>query len=686
VAVQSDNVTITDNITSLVGGYTGQSGWTVAGNVIVQDQDPLAAGYYGDVFVTSSLDSEDGAAHHFIVLPDGTAGTSGAGAATNYQPASEALSPEFQVSEANDNVAQRDFDASYSTLNGQSLNDGVTYIWDFGDGSSGIGAEISHSYSQGGTYEVTLTAILADGTSASETVSVSVAGSELMHMGDDAIFYSTSYGNGTALSATGSKTVTLADATYGLDLGGTGTALSLSSSGLIALRGSDEASFSMTLTADTIGSSGEIFRINNAIVATVNAAGDVFVWFYTTEGKTLLYARGADVNDGATHDVSIDFGDGVLSISVDGTVLGTTAVSGTITTSTLNSLVFGNVWGQPNFDATLSDFSVTAHDNQYASAAADNAAHGSDLELSTGDTTGKSAEDSMDTAPLPSAVTDDNNQSGADIPTAGHVAGDIEAAAPADNAPLTGVSPIPDSAPNLATDILVSFLNGTFYSHEYGADSVLSSGYLDDDSQSGLDLGGAGTAATVSWHQYEDLQGSDSLGVSLTLTADTIGSSGEIFRINNVLTASVNDAGELYVWLNTDTEKALLYGTGYNIADGALHDISINFSDGALSITIDDNLAGTKEVTGSLTSNPLNNLLFGNAWGQENFDATLTDFSIGTGTITSHSDDLLTLSDAGAVAAIYSGTDYVSELYTIDYNILADADTGAMYINDSGLL
>jgi PKD repeat protein len=74
------------------------------------------------------------------------------------------------------------FDAS-----GSSDGDGtiVSYAWDFGDGSTGGGATVDHSYDQAVTYSVVLTVTDDDGASDEDTQTVSLGAIEsTMHVGD----------------------------------------------------------------------------------------------------------------------------------------------------------------------------------------------------------------------------------------------------------------------------------------------------------------------------------------------------------------------------------------------------------------------------------------------------------------------------------------------------------------------
>lgn len=64
------------------------------------------------------------------------------------------------------------FDGTASTDPDNNID---TYAWDFGDGSTGSGATVQHTYANGGTYTVTLTVTDAGGASSSATATAMVA-------------------------------------------------------------------------------------------------------------------------------------------------------------------------------------------------------------------------------------------------------------------------------------------------------------------------------------------------------------------------------------------------------------------------------------------------------------------------------------------------------------------------------
>jgi PKD repeat protein len=68
------------------------------------------------------------------------------------------------------------FDASGSSLDGQTCGSACSYSWDFGDGSSGSGLVLQHTFTSSGVFNVTLTTTsLAHGTSNSTTRPIVIA-------------------------------------------------------------------------------------------------------------------------------------------------------------------------------------------------------------------------------------------------------------------------------------------------------------------------------------------------------------------------------------------------------------------------------------------------------------------------------------------------------------------------------
>jgi PKD repeat protein len=68
------------------------------------------------------------------------------------------------------------FDASGSSLDGPACGSACSYSWDFGDGSSGSGLVLQHTFTSSGVFNVTLTTTsLAHGTSNSTTRPVVIA-------------------------------------------------------------------------------------------------------------------------------------------------------------------------------------------------------------------------------------------------------------------------------------------------------------------------------------------------------------------------------------------------------------------------------------------------------------------------------------------------------------------------------
>ena len=356
VAGSSTDVTITGNVTAAISGATGQPGWSVRQNAYVQDQNPLDPGYYGDVFVSSSLTAIDGV-HQFLALPGGMIDRLNAGATpTREMEITGTVTALFQVSGDADGSSQtRVFDASLSSIDTGSLPAGTIFEWSFGDGSRAQGRTVTHDYADGGRYDVSLTVILPGGARDSETTQVAVQDSTVLSLGDDGLFRAQEFGDEIVLAQ--GRFVT-AD---GIQLGNPGVAASVARQHVSDILSTENFDISMEIKADVAGTRGEIFRLHGSIIVEVNTKGELFVRAFSTEGDAIrLTTTGVRVNDLRPHDIGISLEDGRFSVSVDGRVAAESPFNGTLVSAGTHGLVFGNPWNAVNFKGDLEAFEITA--------------------------------------------------------------------------------------------------------------------------------------------------------------------------------------------------------------------------------------------------------------------------------------------------------------------------------------
>lgn len=277
VSDRAVNVAITNNLTGGIVGPTdvGPETWTVGGNVIIQDQDPYAAGYYTDVFLASSLTTTG--AHDFQVIPGSAAALTGAGASASYAGVADEngtfLIAQFQVRFDAANTALRIFDATSAGDVVESSGVGVTYHWDFGDGVTAVGAVVTHAYQGGGTYDVILTVSDGIGASTSAVSTVAIAGPDVLGMQADGRFITYDLGDASVLDGMG------LGASGGIDLGAEGVTAQIARSHISDILSADEFAISFTLESASIGAAaGEVMRLHGSFLTQVTKAGEMVLY------------------------------------------------------------------------------------------------------------------------------------------------------------------------------------------------------------------------------------------------------------------------------------------------------------------------------------------------------------------------------------------------------------------------
>ncbi len=340
VSARSRDVTIADNLVSRISADTG----TVTGNVLVQDQDPNAPGYYGDVFLSSSLQADDGA-HLFVARPGGLADLANAGASETLVP-SEGLRPGFHIATVDEDASARIFDASHTLLDGNPVGDEARFEWSFSNGSTVTDRVFAAVFEGGGQESVTLKVTLPDGASRNVSHDFEVTGPELLR-----------FESGTGLIVDGDEEIDLSGlGTDGVRLGSSGAKAEIPRDHVVEMVGTDEFSLDFTLAGEP-GDSGTIFRLGSAFIGTVRGDGDILIRAATEDGRLRFETSGPAVNDGAAHEVEIDLLDGILQVAIDGEAAGRTDM-GPISDGSSHGLYLGNPWGG-NFDGLLSDVEIT---------------------------------------------------------------------------------------------------------------------------------------------------------------------------------------------------------------------------------------------------------------------------------------------------------------------------------------
>lgn len=359
VASQSKNVMIEWNAAADISGYIDQSDWTLSSNARIQNGDPNGAGYYETEFLNSSM---SGDVNDYRVDPNGTIAQLGAGASRlRLDPAPENLQTTFDVSNNPNEESHLVFDASHTYgPTGKVSDSDAQFIWDFGDGAGATGQVVRHAYADAGRYETTLTVVMPDGTIAKASTEVAIMGADVLSYDPQTgLFQAEGYGTATAIEDSDKASVALGGS-QGVDLGDSGTQISIGKEHLSRLFGASSFDMSMTLRSDTLGSAGEVARVHDHFILSVTTLGEVSFQFWSDTQFVGLTATGVTINDGIDHNIRISF-DGAssnLMIYVDGQLGGAAEVAGAVRGDNPRGLDFGNPWGKDNFDGTLTAFEL----------------------------------------------------------------------------------------------------------------------------------------------------------------------------------------------------------------------------------------------------------------------------------------------------------------------------------------
>ena len=316
----SKNLVIENNI---VGSISGES-WDAAsgqnivssGNLLVQNNDPFAENYIGDLFANGLTTNGD--IWDFAVIPGSAA--DGIGAASTQAGVTHA-EPYALISD----TVGRGMDIQTHVLSVESLIapngaidlSGATVTWDLGDGSSASGMSISHDFGASGSYEVK--ALIETPGGESYTVDRTVLVQTLEAL--DADFEGTLADlSDLENPATLYGTASYVNSDYGqaISLGSEASYIEYEKS--LELLDNPEYSISMSFKKDLATDEGKLLYFSGSSYLTVGEDHLSFAGITSTGESVSLSSAGIGVNDTDWHHITVTFSgtDGTAKLFLDG--------------------------------------------------------------------------------------------------------------------------------------------------------------------------------------------------------------------------------------------------------------------------------------------------------------------------------------------------------------------------------
>lgn len=348
-------VSITDNVSA---GVTAPGSAVVKGNLAVNYLDPSMPNYYGNLF----LNVEAGGGVSLTGLkarPGGLLDGSGIGAPlTQFDTTPAELTAGFVTEPVNGSETVFRFDGRRTAdEGGYLLADEATFIWKFDDGILQTGQVIEHVFHDFGDHDVQLLVTTEDGRSSEMHAEVAVSDPVLLDIQiskgqvDDTSSYQ---------SAIDFKAENASDEGIRIAKGET-LSVESTSSQIYAL---DQFSlaFDMKLDGGVVNPAGVLAFVHHSFTLKLTPRGELSFQMDTGQGEQFdLVSNGADLLDTDWHRIALSF-DGIggeFALFVDGTEVGSIAVSGSTKARDWAGLVFGSDWNA-SFTGRINSIEMTA--------------------------------------------------------------------------------------------------------------------------------------------------------------------------------------------------------------------------------------------------------------------------------------------------------------------------------------
>ncbi|MEJ6391607.1 hypothetical protein, partial [Gymnodinialimonas ulvae] len=348
-------------------------------------------------------------------------------------------------------------------------------------------------------------------------------------------------------------------------------------------------SFGLEMEITLLGSDdvGRFLHFPRTFEASVGRDGTVTFELRTDEGVFQINSGDVVLNDGDTHLFAVGYDDaaGTLSMSIDGTVVGTTEASGSTGDASFHGLTVGSIWGN-SVNAVVDDIFLGT----------DPMEAGVDLSLDVGET--------FDPAPTP--------------PVGGLVGGGSGNPGPVD--PSNGGDDMPDGADFFTTLLDIDFEAGLRDASDFDSDfrdgdarDITATGRGD----SAYEIGGRGNDFFRLERGNEQLHELDNFGLSLDIQLLDASDTGRFIHFPRAFEAVIEDDRSVSFRLDTDEGSFRVNSGDTTFDDLREHTFSIGYDGdaGQLTMAIDGDVVDSVAASGETAPMAFHGMAVGTIWG-----------------------------------------------------------------------
>lgn len=365
VAPASENVSITANVVSTIGGHEGQSDWEVGKNLFVQDRDASLPNFY-DSFFTAARTGDPNDLGSFSYLPQGGIDGRSVGASQLVRRETDQnLVPSASVVPDGSYLNRFVFDASGTLGPIDLINDKTRYQWRLADGTEHDGISFTHTFREPGSYAVQLTVTPHAGVPEKTSLTVDVPNPDVITFdAAEGVFRAWVGPNSTRALGTPSKA--------GPAVLNDGRArISIDREDLLPFFSSSDFELGLRLrAADTYKSAGELLRIHQSLILEITGRGTLKMELSTAESDRLrLRTPAVGLTDGDWHDIRIVYSSSraTAEVFVDGILVASGTTTGPIRAVDHWGIELGNPFhNKKSFDGELKQFYLRANIERFA--------------------------------------------------------------------------------------------------------------------------------------------------------------------------------------------------------------------------------------------------------------------------------------------------------------------------------